>query len=372
MFARLFSGSIMTSTPSSNAVPVMPTPPLVLIFSATDPSSGAGMQADILASSSLGAYPLCVVTAVTVQDTVGVESVHPIDAEIVEQQARAILEDMPVGAFKIGLLGSVENVIAVAEVIADYPEIPVVFDPVLASGRGDDLSGEDMIAAMQELLFPQTTVLTPNSLEARRLAYHHPRHASALDNEGEDNDEGVLPGELPVLSDEEHQAVEMLETALQQHEAEEGSGTEISLGECARQLHKLGCQFVLITGTHENTSQVTNSLYGENGLRLRSDNWERLPGSYHGSGCTLASAIAACLAAGTDIETAVKEGQDYTWQTLANAFRPGMGQFIPDRLFWARGEEEENLADAPPHNEDDLIQQDEFTVSDDPSAGKSA
>lgn len=307
--------------------PAAPTPPLVLVFSATDPSSGAGMQADILTLASLGCHPLCVVTAVTVQDTVGVESVLPIDAEVVERQARAILEDMPVAAFKVGLLGSVENVVAVAEIAADYPDIPLVFDPVLASGRGDDLTNEDMRSAMQELLLPQTTLLTPNSLEARRLT------PGGEEEEGEDDTTAGHPG--------------------------------LDLHVCAHKLVEMGCQYVLVTGTHENTPQVVNTLYGDDGRKLRADRWDRLPGSYHGSGCTLASAIAACLASGTDIETAVKEAQDYTWQALAKAFRPGMGQYIPDRLFWAR-DEGENGAEPPAEastEPDDLITTDTLTVS---------
>lgn len=266
-------------------------PPRVLVFSASDPSAGAGLQADILTIASLGCHPLTVVTALTVQDTVGVDSVHPVDAELVERQARQLLEDMPVAAFKLGVLGSLENVVAVAEIVADYPDVPLVFDPVLASGRGDEFSNEDMVSAMRELLLPQTTVITPNAPEARRLAES-------------DEDENEPDAE-----------------------------------ECARRLVGLGAQHVLITGTHENTPMVVNSLFGDGGL-IRRDRWERLPGSYHGSGCTLASAIAACIARGADIEEAVRDAQEYTWQTLANGFRPGMGQFIPDRLFWARGEDE--------------------------------
>jgi hydroxymethylpyrimidine/phosphomethylpyrimidine kinase len=108
---------------------------------------------------------------------------------------------------------------------------------------------------------------------------------------------------------------------------------------------------VLITGTHESTPQVVNTLYGPEGV-IRRDEWERLPGSYHGSGCTLASAIAGCIAGGASVEEAVRDAQDYTWQTLENGFRGGMGQFIPDRFFWARhgddkGEEEEPAEAAP-------------------------
>jgi hydroxymethylpyrimidine/phosphomethylpyrimidine kinase len=261
-------------------------PPLVLAFAASDPSGGAGIQADLLTLASMGCHPLTVITAITVQDTLGVEAVQPIDAEWVADQARCLLEDMPIDAFKIGALGSVENIAAIAEIIADYPDIPLILDPVLASGRGDELASDEMLHAMRELLLPQTTILTPNSMEARRLA------------DAEDDEEP-------------------------------------SLALCAQRLIEAGAEFVLITGTHEPTPQVVNTLYGKNGV-VRTDNWQRLPGSYHGSGCTLASAIAAMLANGLELPEAVREAQDYTWHALQKAYRPGMGQFLPDRLFWAR------------------------------------
>ena len=273
-------------------------PPVILVFAATDPTGGAGIQADLLTLASMGCHGLSVVTAITVQDTAGVEDVMPIDSDWVVEQARLVLEDMPVAAFKVGMTGSVENIAAIAEIVADYPDIPLILDPVLASGRGDELATEDMIAALSELLLPQTTIITPNSQEARRLA-RSPR----LDDDGDESD-----------IDEEDAP---------------------SLTECASRIMKLGCEYVLITGTHENTPLVINTLYNERGV-VRTDNWERLPGSYHGSGCTLASAIAATLANGLDIPEAVREAQEYTWQALAAGFRPGMGQFIPDRFFWAR------------------------------------
>ena len=272
-------------------------PPIVLTFAASDPSAGAGMQADILTIASMGCHPLTVVTAITVQDTSGVDDVQSVDAELVMNQARTVLEDMPVAAFKIGLLGSVENIAVIAEIISDYSDIPLVLDPVLSSGRGDELANEDMLDAMRELLLPQTTILTPNSLEARRLI------------QDEDNDED-----------------------------------NPDLAECAKRIIQLGCEYVLITGTHENTPKVINNLYGEHGL-IRSDSWPRLPGIYHGSGCTLASAIAALLANGLPMEEAVREAQEYTWETLKYGFRPGMGQHIPDRLFWAREDEEDDGAE---------------------------
>ena len=263
-------------------------PPLVLVFAASDPTGGAGLQADILTLAAMGCHPLSVVTATTIQDTMGVEDLQVLDAEWVADQARCVLEDMAVAAFKIGVLGSVETAAAIAEVVSDYPEVPLVLDPVLASGRGDAFANEDLIAAIKELLIPQTTILTPNSLEARRLAAHDP---------------------------EEHE--------------------ELDLAECAKRLLATGCEYVLVTGTHENTPKVVNTLYGPEGA-VRSDAWERLPGNYHGSGCTLASALAATLANGVGVPDATKDAQEYVWQSLKASFRPGMGQYIPDRLFWAR------------------------------------
>lgn len=271
--------------------------PIVLVFAATDPSGGAGIQADILTLSSMGCHPLPVITAVTIQDTMGVEDVLPIDAEWVADQARCVLEDMAVTVFKVGLLGSVEAIAAIAEVVSDYPDIPLVLDPVLASGRGDELASEDVISAMRELLIPQTTLITPNSLEARRLAQ---------DDSNEDDDP--------------------------------------DLNECARRLLNLGCEYVLVTGTHENTAQVVNTLHDQQGV-VRSDSWQRLPGIFHGSGCTLASAVAATIANGLGVPEAVRDAQEYTWQTLKFAYRTGMGQLIPDRLFWARDEEPEDAQD---------------------------
>jgi len=273
------------------ADPAFATPPAVITFAASDPTSGAGLQADILTLASMGCHPLSVITAITVQDTAGVESFLAIDPDWVADQARCILEDIPVAAFKMGVLGSTEIVTLVAEVVSDYPDIPLVLDPVLASGRGDEFASDEMLVAIRELLVPQSTVVTPNIPELRRLA---------------EDDEG-----------------------------------DMSLADCAQVLLDSGCEYVLVTGTHDSTADVVNSLYHRGGV-LRSDTWQRLPGSFHGSGCTLASALAANLARGLDIADAVYEAQDYTWQALSKAYRPGMGQHIPDRLFWARDDAKES------------------------------
>lgn len=296
-----------------DSAPASINPPVVLSFAASDPTCGAGMQADLLTIAALGGHPLTVITAITVQDTAGVEAILPIDADWIVDQARQVLEDIPVAAFKLGLLGSVEAIAGIAEILADYPDIPVVFDPVLASGRGDQLSDENMVEAMIALLLPLTTVLTPNSLEARRLAQElGPDEGENDENEGQ----GEAKDDAPALA------------------------------ECARRLLGTGCEYVLLTGTHEATENVVNTLYGSHGA-LRADTWERLPGSYHGSGCTLAAALATHLALGIDLPDAVASAQEYTWNTLAAGYRPGMGQFIPDRLFWARqNEDETNDGDA--------------------------
>ncbi|MGL6041783.1 MAG: bifunctional hydroxymethylpyrimidine kinase/phosphomethylpyrimidine kinase, partial [Deefgea sp.] len=238
-------------------------------------------------------HTLPVVTAMTVQDSAGVQEFHAVDPEIVDEQARFILEDIKIDAIKVGMVGSVENLAVIAEIASDYPDIPLILEPVFSMGRGEELSNEELISAMRELLIPHTLIVTPNNTEARLLASDDP--------------------------DEQE---------------------EIPLDAAAQRILECGCEYVLIAGTHEKTPKVVNTLYSRLG-RVRTDQWERLPGSYHGAGATLASAIAGALANGVEIADAVRDAQDYTWQALSKAFRPGMGQFIPDRMFWARSTDEE-------------------------------
>ena len=267
-------------------------PPKVMTFSATDPTGGAGMQADILTISSLGCHPVSIATGFTVQDTIGVNKLIPIDSELVNDQARLILEDMEVGIFKLGLLGSKENIATIAEIISDYPEIPLIIDPVLASGRGDEFVDIEARTMMMELLFPESLLITPNSLEARKL----------VSNESE--------------------------------------GLELSIETCVGRLKEMGCENILITGTHENTESVINTLY-DSSNQIIPYHWDRLPGNYHGSGCTLTAAISAYYALGLSIEEAVEEAQHFTWQALKNGFKPGMGQLIPNRFFQDNGLEDD-------------------------------
>ena len=153
-----------------------------------------------------------------------------------------------------------------------------------------------MVRAIAELLVPQTTVLVVTGLEARRLA-------------DSDDDE------------------------------------ESSAAACAGALIERGCEFVLVTGANEPGREVINTLYGRDGV-VRTDAWPRLPGTFHGAGGTLAAALAAMLANGLDMPEAAREAQDYTWHALEKAYRPGMGRYLPDRLFWAR-EERDALGEAP-------------------------
>ncbi|HSA91197.1 MAG TPA: hydroxymethylpyrimidine/phosphomethylpyrimidine kinase [Burkholderiales bacterium] len=246
-------------------------PPIVLTFAASDPTGGAGMQADLLTLAALGCHPLSVLTGVTVQDTSGVEHLEAIDAALVARQARRVLAESKVAAFKIGVLASADNVRAVAGIVAAHGGVPLVLDPVLASGRGDELASAAVAAALLEWLVPRATVVTPNTLEVERLGG-------------------------------------------------------------ARRLLERGCRYVLVTGTHEPSAEVSNKLYDASGL-VREDRWRRLEDSYHGSGCTLASAIAAQLAKGRAVPEAVREAQEFTWRALAAGFRSGAGQALPNRFF---------------------------------------
>jgi hydroxymethylpyrimidine/phosphomethylpyrimidine kinase len=255
--------------------------PVVLALAGLDPSGGAGLQADIEAIGSMGCHAAAIATCLTVQDTCNVHEVQPTDPALLVAQTRAVLEDMPVKAVKIGLLPDVPTVEAIHSILRDYGHLPVILDPVLAAGGGARLVSNSVRDAIINLLLPQTYLLTPNSLEALQLA-------TAADN----------------------------------------------IESSAYALLEAGCEYVLITGGHETTDEVINQLYSNHRL-LKKYHWPRLPGSFHGSGCTLSAASAALLAQGQEPLGAIYAAQRYTWNTLKNAYRAGMGQQIPDRFFWA-------------------------------------
>ncbi len=251
-------------------------PPVVLLLAGNDPSGGAGIQADIQTVGALGCHPAPVITCLTEQDSRNVLGLYPLSAEWVRAQARALIADFSVAAIKIGLLGNADIARAVTDIIKQLPGIPVILDPVLAAGGGKELAGGDWVRTLLLQLLPLCAVITPNSQEARRL------------------------------SDRQ------------------------DLDQAAAELLYRGASTVLITGAHEATGgEVFNRLYTPR--EIRAWRWPRLEGEYHGSGCTLASALAALLARGFSLEEAAEHAQGYTWQALRAGFKPGRGQFIPDR-----------------------------------------
>lgn len=248
-----------------------------MVFAGNDPSGGAGLCADIQTLTHMGCQALPVVTCVTVQDTQNVQASFPLTGEQVSAQAETVLKDMPVTLCKIGLLGSLDIVEAVQQILLNY-SMPVVFDPILVAGGGYPLAQAEIHTAMINRLLPLTYVLTPNSQEARRL-----------------------------------------------------SG-KTDLESAAHWLMDKGCQYVCITGTHEvETPTVIHTLYGQNQL-LSSWSWSRLAGSFHGSGCTLAASLAGFLAQGKAVTEALYAAQHYTWTSLQRGFYPGQGQALPNRL----------------------------------------
>lgn len=255
--------------------------PVVLALSGMDPTGGAGIQADIESLASMGCHAAPVVTALTVQDTRRLTEYAPVDAGLLRRQIETLLADMPIAACKIGMVGSAENARVIHEILARHTNIPLVLDPVLVAGGGGAMADAATRTALTERLVPLATLVTPNESEARAL--------------------------VPTATD----------TAA-----------------AAQGLLALGAEYVLVTGADSAGPEVVNTLYGHH-QQVETCRWQRLPGSYHGSGCTLAAAIAGLLAHGADPLSAAREGQEYVWETLRQAYRIGGGQAVPNRLFWA-------------------------------------
>lgn len=253
--------------------------PSVLVFSGSDPSGGAGMQADVQAIAALGAHPLTVLTSLTVQDNDRVYAVHPIPAALLQQQAQVLIDKIEIAVVKIGIVGNHANAMAIAGIVRQLrqarPSLPVILDPVLASGHGDALALDDAVQTLAPLM-PIATLITPNLPEAAVL-----------------------------------------------------SGGDRRADSQADALLALGCQHVLIKGGHAHDDKVVNRWFtaGE----FRSWTWPRLPGAFHGSGCTLASAIAALLATGKAMPEAIEDAQAYCHQALEHAYAIAEGQQIPSR-----------------------------------------
>jgi hydroxymethylpyrimidine/phosphomethylpyrimidine kinase len=248
-----------------------------MVIAGNDPSGGAGIAADIQTISAFGCHPAPVISALTVQDTKNAWRVVETDAELIVEQAAAVLADMTVSAVKIGLLPTAGIARAIAELLGKEGALPVILDPVLIASGGAALAEDSIAAALLESMVPIATVVTPNAHEIRHLA-----------------------------------------------------GESCNRDKRAQRLLDLGCRYVLAKGADEDTPGVENALYGHNGF-TEIYRWRRLGNRYHGSGCTLASAIAALLALGKPVPTAVAEAQRYTWNCLKDGFRPGQGQWIPRR-----------------------------------------
>lgn len=253
--------------------------PVVLCLSGHDPCGGAGMQADIEALLAQGCHAAPVITALTIQDSRNVSDFQVLERDWVLRQARTVMADMPIAAVKLGMLGSLDMVDTVVTLMAELPEgTPLVCDPVLRAGGGGALGQEDMITALRERLLPLSTLATPNLPEAQLLA-------------------GLPNG---------------------------------SADACAEILRPF-CPNLLITGGHGDEQDIHNRLYLADGSR-QDFTCPRLPGSYHGSGCTLASTLAGRLAIGENLISSVGTALDYTWRCLRDAEVLGRGQYIPRRL----------------------------------------
>jgi hydroxymethylpyrimidine/phosphomethylpyrimidine kinase len=282
----------------------MATLPVVLTFGLSDATGAAGVQADQLACASMGCHPATVVTAIATSARDDGDDWLSIDAELVDLQAKSVLQNMAVAAFKIGALAGPEQVQPVAEALADFADLPVVLDPALDHSSGEEWTDEQLVEAIQELLLPQTTVITLSLAQARRFA--------AFGDAGE------------------------------QAEA-------FSPAECARHLADCGAEYTLILDAEHGSAQIVNLLFDESGL-VRRDALPRVPdpaGSrFRGAGDTLSAGLAGLLAQGIDVPEAVQEASQYTTAALMHAFAAGLGVAVPDRLFWAGDDDEESTSDA--------------------------
>jgi len=270
------------------------TSPLILTFGAADPVGATGIQADLATFAAMGCHGLSILTAILIADTARIEDIQIIDVDWMADQARVILEDMPVAAFKVGAVGSIENVSAIAEIVSDYPDIPLILDPFISAMPSQDGDEDDHLIAIRELLIPQTTLMLASAVELNRLAetWREP-----------------VPGDTLQLD--------------------------------AMRIIEMGCEYLFVTGMPSDTHEVANGLFDASGL-LRRDTWQRLPGAFSGAGTTLSAAICAMLANGLEIPEAVTEAQEFTLAALAHGQRLGMGKLIPDRYFWAREPDQTN------------------------------
>ncbi|KAB2902112.1 MAG: hydroxymethylpyrimidine/phosphomethylpyrimidine kinase [Burkholderiaceae bacterium] len=301
----------MTSTlppPSSDTglpddAPDDASPVCVLIFNACDPSGAGGLTGDITTIASVGGHPIAVVTGAYARDTAEVFDHFSFDDEAVSEQARTVLEDLPVQAIKVGFVGSPENLSAIAEIAADYADVPVVsYMPNLSWWR-DDLI-DQYHDAFQELLLPQTSVLVGNHSTLWRW---------------------LLP--------------------------DWGSDRRPSARDLAMAAAEYGVPYVLVTGIPAPDQFVENVLASPQAV-LGSGKFELFEATFAGAGDTLSAALAALVACGNDLGEATSEALTYLDRCLDSGFRPGMGHILPDRMFWAQPDDEDDDAAEPSLSED--------------------
>lgn len=262
-----------------------PLPPVVLVLAGHDPTGGAGIVADSEAIAASGGWALTVPTALTVQNLHNVHRVIPTAPETILAMVEA-LDELPVAAIKIGLIADEATLMAVETVVRRFPGVPVVADPVIKAGGGADLSTPLLCQAYAQHLLPFVDILTPNRYEIAQLT-----------------------PEIEAFDDDTARAVALMAQ---------------------------GCQAILVTATDDprpgsDQQDITHTLHTPE--TTRQWQWPRLPGSFHGSGCTLAASLAARLAAGERLLTACEQSQHFAWQSLSHAHHPDHGQALPHRFF---------------------------------------
>jgi hydroxymethylpyrimidine/phosphomethylpyrimidine kinase len=265
-------------------------PTCVMVFNANDPSGAAGLSADVTAVASVGAHPLPVVTGAYSRDTSEILDHFPFDDEVVTEQARTILEDIEIAVFKVGFVGTPENVSAIAEIASDYSDVPLIaYMPDLSWWSRTQI--EDYLDAFKALLLPQATVLAGNHSTLWRW---------------------LLP--------------------------DWNSAKNPTARDIAQAAQACGTPYTLVTGIALPDSFIDNVLASPQTV-LASGKFERFEAVFCGAGDTLSAALCALLATGSDLPEAVTEALGYLDRSLHGGFRPGMGHVLPDRLFWAQSDQ---------------------------------
>ena len=278
-------------------------PVCVMSFNASDASGAGGTAGDVATIAAMGAHALPVVTSIVMRDTAEVFDHHVIESDVIVEQARNVLEDVTIGAWKVGFLGSAEAVSAVAEVLSDYPDVPLVaYLPNLSWVEED--AQQAYLDAFRELVLPQAEVLVGS----------HQTLTNFLLPDWE-SDRPASPRELAVAA------------------AEHGTG------------------FVLVTSVPLPDQFLDNVLASPQGA-ITGEKFERFEVSFVGAGDTLSAALAALLASGAELHAAVGEALAFLDQALDAGFRPGMGNVIPDRFFWALPADEDEEPDGPDEIDD--------------------